>query len=123
MSHRVIIPGTPRPWRRPGGNGRRYTEQADAEWRDVIGWALRQDIRDPFEGPVSMVLTFTSGQTSVLVDECPLPRRPGLRADLDNLTKLVLDGAQGVVYENDRQVTALSARFVAPEIAPKTNDQ
>lgn len=39
----------------------------------------------------------------------------GNTADIDNLTKAVLDGLQGVVYKNDRQIYSLIAtKIVTP---------
>lgn len=47
-----------------------------------------------FDGPVGVSAYFN---------------RPHGLADIDNLTKTVLDGMEGVVYENDRQVKRLNA--------------
>lgn len=63
--------------------------------QEAIGWAARQ----------ALVLDRPS-EKSVAVDIC-FWRATKRRADLDNLTKLVLDGMKRVVFVDDAQIVRL----------------
>ncbi|HEX7124165.1 MAG TPA: RusA family crossover junction endodeoxyribonuclease [Thermodesulfobacteriota bacterium] len=95
----AVILGEPVPKGRPRlGLGRVYTPRATRLAEEAIGWNLKLAMRGgPFLGDVRVALRF---------------RETTRRADLDNLVKLVLDAANGVVWRDDRQVVALDAAFV-----------
>jgi Holliday junction resolvase RusA-like endonuclease len=62
-------------------------------WQETVAETARIFYRgDPLEIPLSVEMEF-------------YVRRD--RADLDNLCKAVLDGMQGIIFENDRQVKQL----------------
>jgi len=86
--------------------GRAYTPAATRAYEQRIGWLLRQ-ARVPCAGSgelgVTAVFHLTDGQ----------------RADVDNLAKALLDGANGVAYRDDAQVTCLDARIVRGDGPPR----
>jgi len=91
------VPGRPVPavrmtqrgkWVKP--NAQRYLS-----YKDQIGWEARAVMgrREPLAGPVGVEVTAViSGG------------RPG---DVDNIAKSILDGCNGVIWDDDRQVVAL----------------
>lgn len=79
--------------------GRSYQSARVINWQNAVGWSARNVYRDlPLECPVSVALEFR------------IPRKN--EADIDNLAKGVLDGINGIVVKNDRQVIELTARKV-----------
>jgi len=53
-------------------------------------------------------MVFSATETRIVVRPAPQGAPPH-RADIDNLIKLVLDGLQGVAYDNDSQVVYVEA--------------
>ena len=92
----VFIPGNPRPKQRPriGRSGHVYTPRETRQWEATVGWEYKRRRGPRFEGDVSMELEFLY----------PSARR----VDLDNLSKAVLDGLQGVAFEDDSQIVRLT---------------
>lgn len=116
---RIVVPGVPRPWKRTRGSGaNRYTDPSDATWREVLGWCFLQDTggQQPFtdDEPLSLVVSFSSEATIVNAEESSLTRRPGLRGDVDNYLKAVADSGTGILWKDDRQLVAVTARFDPP---------
>jgi Holliday junction resolvase RusA-like endonuclease len=96
----VSIPGRPVPCPRPrvGVKGTYYPEGYTV-WRDAAQRLLRdacvrQNGGRLLTGPLSLEVTFQGAHGS---------------ADLDNLVKSVLDAAQGMIFDNDRQVVQIQA--------------
>ena len=99
LIHKITIPGRPVPKGRPrlGVRGRTayvYTPPATVEYEKLVGWVAKSVGCRPVEGPVSVEL-------DVYI------RR---RMDVDNVAKSVLDGLNGVAYEDDDQVVELLVR-------------
>lgn len=96
---KIIIPGRPVPKGRPrlGVRGRKayiYTPPATREYEKLVGWVAKCSGCRPTEGPVSVSLVvFCRG-----------------KMDVDNVAKSVLDGLNGVAYEDDDQVVELLVR-------------
>ncbi|EPY03510.1 RusA family crossover junction endodeoxyribonuclease [Magnetospirillum fulvum] len=70
--------------------------------------------RDPFSGPVEMVLSAVlpipkswpkKRQAAALSGE----ERPTTKPDLDNIAKLIWDGLNSIVYSDDKQIVRLTA--------------
>jgi Holliday junction resolvase RusA-like endonuclease len=84
---------------RNGGHG--FTPAYIKAWQADVGWAGQQAMRalglvDPFEGNLTVTLMFFL---------------PDLRRiDLDNLSKAVQDGLNGVVWGDDKQNVCLVLR-------------
>ena len=89
-----IVPGRPRPKQRPriGRNGAVYTPRETRDYERFVGWCALQAMggEKPIAGPVALEALF-------YFKNCKTP-------DLDNCIKALLDGLQGVVFQNDRQV-------------------
>ena len=95
------VEGQPVPKERPRvvvGRGKRpraYTPERTRDWEQQIGWSALEAGVEVVAGDVAVDLHF---------------RRKGRRrADLDNMVKACLDGLNGVAYDDDYQVVALSA--------------
>jgi len=93
---RFEIPGRPMPKQRPrvGRYGNIYTPPQTKEYENLVGWVAKSAGCRPVEGPVSVAL-------SVYVKG---------RLDADNIAKSILDGLNGVAYEDDDQVVELVVR-------------
>lgn len=93
-----FVAGKPRPKGRPrrGRNGHFYTPKATAEWEETVAWSVRAAMggKQPFVGPIELNLHFVGAN--------PL-------SDTDNLAKALLDGCNGVLYHDDRQIDVLYA--------------
>jgi len=95
-SVKIIVPGRPVPKGRPrlGYRGRKayvYTPPETREYERLVGWVAKSAGCRPVDGPVSVSL-------SVYVKG---------RLDADNIAKSILDGLNGVAYEDDDQVVEL----------------
>lgn len=93
-----IVEGEPIPKQsfRYAKSGSYQTARVKAH-QDRIGWAAKEacELLDPSGG-------------DVVVDVC-FWRKAKRRCDLDNLTKMVLDGMKGIVFEDDAQIVRLKA--------------
>ena len=101
------FPGEPVPKGRPRTmrNGHTYTPRRTVEAERAIHTYLMAQRARPTSGPVQVALYFhCKSQT----------------ADLDNLVKLVLDAAQGFLWENDRQVCRIVAEVERGSSKPET---
>ena len=83
--------------------GKAYTPMATHLAEDVIrdGWTGPK-----YEGPVFMKVVFSKEGSEVTVGfltETEYPKT-ALRGDIDNYLKLVMDGLNGVAYDDDAQV-------------------
>jgi Holliday junction resolvase RusA-like endonuclease len=103
----VEFPGQPLPKKRPrftAGN-RAYTDVKTLRAEEAIRWQLSR-VR-PVEGDLSVDLTFW--------------RKDKRRVDIDNLIKLCLDAANGVVWKDDSQIVRLTGLLVrGPNKDPRT---
>lgn len=80
-----------------------YTDKAtlDAEHN------LADQYKGPkFEGPISVALSFWNDRIGITIVEVDDYTQRKLRGDIDNYTKLVFDGLNGIAYVDDRQVVA-----------------
>ena len=92
------IDGQPLPKQRPRvRNGRAYTPSKTRAYESRVAWLARAEMgpREPMTGNVCVDLQFR--------------RKGDRRADLDNMCKAVLDGLNGIVYNDDYQVTGITA--------------
>ena len=125
MQIAFTVDGDPRGKGRPRfAPGRRaYTDPKTRAYETAIGYAARAAMRgrEPLGGLVAVdlvvrllppVRTPKARRAALLADGGPIRGR----FDLDNVTKAILDGVNGIAFADDRQVVALTARQVAAEI-------
>jgi len=113
-----VIPGPPVGKGRPrfstaGGKPRSYTPAVTREYEALIAARAAEAMagRDPLKTPLrvmieatmSIPLSWSKTKRQAALDGDVYPSRP----DVDNIAKTVLDGMNGVVYEDDAQVTHL----------------
>lgn len=104
----------PKPKQRPRGssNGKFYTPAQTTEAEARIGWLMKArypGLRPDGDHAFGIRLLF----------RCSAAR--GRPADIDNLTKLVLDGLNGILWADDSQVEEVTARVVrSREHVPST---
>jgi Holliday junction resolvase RusA-like endonuclease len=106
LKYSFLIDGKPKPKERPRmtRRGRTYTPKATLEAEQRIRDAYSGPL---FTGPVAMYVTFEKDHTEVTIR--PADWTSGLRGDIDNYVKTILDGLQGKAFDNDRQVVHLQA--------------
>ncbi len=115
---RFSIPLPPVGFQRPRPNPRGgfYSPHGPEmeDWRRLVTNQMRLNSESILVGPVSVELHIGSESTDISVSSVvgEQPRRPkGVRADLDNYVKAILDSLQGPAYFDDKQVVDLAARF------------
>jgi len=112
MSKLYVINITPVPWKRPGLHQKKFFDTQSQE-KLILGLALNQQHSDmPFyTKPICMDITFFM----------PLPRKKKIsnyplyhvqRPDIDNLCKLILDAATGVLWQDDKVISKLIAQKI-----------
>ena len=109
------IYGKPKGKDRPRfGQGRTYTAPATKEYEDRVKFEYARQCRNRrFEGNVKVdIVAYTEPQKAL-----PKKKREELigqyypsKPDCDNIEKIVLDALNGVAYEDDKQVVALTCQ-------------
>lgn len=114
-----IVEIVPEAWRRArvmrlARGVRHFTDSKTRSYEAQIGFAAKLAMRGQplLSGPVSAVMTFSlpipTSWSHRKAQEASLGMTlPSVAPDLDNLAKAVLDGCNGVVFEDDRQVVRL----------------
>lgn len=99
QSWTMFVEGQPIPKARPRvWQGQAFTPEKTRTYETRVGWAARATGVLPAAGDVRITLAFL--------------RTGARRADLDNLCKAVIDGLNGIAYDDDKQVTELHASVV-----------
>jgi len=81
-------------------------------WLEAARLLARQAWHDELlGGPVRVAVSFQADRIVVEVGRSDCVRPKGVRGDVDNLCKAVLDCLSGVVFFDDRQVVELTARM------------
>jgi Holliday junction resolvase RusA-like endonuclease len=99
-----------------GGFTRLYQPTETVKWQQQVRLfaveAMSQLEGEPIQGPVALNLAFYLPRPGRLIHKRrPMP--PCLadhKPDLDNLVKAILDGVNGVAFQDDRQVVQIMAR-------------
>lgn len=91
----LVLPGDPYSKSRPrfSRNGRTYVKKEDREREEATALRLRQVFKQPKTGNVAL--------------GCIFFRSSRQRIDADNMLKHICDAANGIVYDDDSQVTAV----------------
>lgn len=78
-----------------------FTPPATLEFEQRIreGWTGPR-----FSGPVSITVTLAKDHFYVTVTELSKAPKSLLRGDIDNYVKSIMDGLNGVAYDDDKQV-------------------
>ena len=110
MSHTITINTKPVPKGRPRmtRRGRVFTPQTTIDGETIV----REAWTGPcYDGDVSLVCQFTKEGIKVTVSEISEETltKSTLRGDLDNYVKLLMDGLNGVAWQDDKQVKLLIA--------------
>jgi Holliday junction resolvase RusA-like endonuclease len=113
MKVKFTIPGRPRSWKRPGQNGRRRYSASEPEKRIVA-----QEAAITMRAAGYLQPTVKPVRLSIHCAFKTNKRAPGnkigdpyiAKPDIDNLAKLVMDGMNKVVYNDDAQVMELTIR-------------
>ena len=99
--------GDPMPAPRPRfGKGVTYMAVKYTAYKEVLGWAFREQLKKPLEGPLALTLDFY--------------RRTRQRCDLDNLEKTVLDAGSNVAWVDDAQIIDMHSRKFLGCADPRT---
>ncbi len=113
--HTYVIPGAPIAWRRPGTVAKRFY---DTQKSLKSNWAISleyQKENQPFyeKTPLLLIAHFYFG-----IPESYSPARKAAtvgqpylyKADLDNLSKLILDACSSILFDDDCTIVELHAR-------------
>ena len=103
------IPGRPRPKGRPrvSARGFVYTDSTTREYEKHVGNSYKEAEGPLFEGSVCVVVKLTTKGAEVTISD--IEEKSGLRSDIDNLVKSILDGLNGIAFKDDKQVLILKA--------------
>lgn len=109
------IPGLGVPFQRTRYNratNRFYQHPDYAQWKEDAGWIMKQV--KMMNGAVELDIIVSPDGIRVDYREVADNHRvvkKGMRGDLDNYGKAVVDAGNGIMYGDDRQVVILSERF------------
>ena len=115
---RLTIPLPPAHYERPRPNrdhSKFYSPHTPAlvDWRKLLMNQMRLGKHEMIEGPVSVEMTISPTETIILVGAAHGVTRPkGVKADLDNIVKFVLDALEEAAYFSDGQVVHVAATFI-----------
>lgn len=84
-----------------------YTDKATREYEQKIKEAYIAAGGKMHEGAVSMSVTFSKDNITIVLDE--IQASSPLRGDIDNYLKSIMDGLNGVAYKDDGQVLNIRA--------------
>lgn len=107
-SFKFDIPLKPKAKGRPRkGKHGFYTDKATKEYEEAVGLAYLAAGGKKFDGNVMISVTFMKERMHVVITS--VKEESSLRGDLDNYLKSLLDGLNGIAYEDDGQVVNIRA--------------
>lgn len=107
-SFTLKLPFKPKAKGRPrAGKYGMYTDKATREYENLVKETWVVAGAPKFDGPVTLTLTFHKSHIDVTVSEAS--EESSLRGDVDNYVKSLMDGLNGVAYDDDGQVVNLKA--------------
>ena len=76
-------------------------------WREAVAKAAKKNVPEPLKGEVHLTVEFALPRTKAMGDKPapPMIQRP----DVDKLLRSTFDGLSGAAYEDDSQVTRVTA--------------
>ncbi len=116
---RLWMPGRPVPYdravsaiNRRTGRPMRVHSQRYRDWRTVAAQAARYAARTTWADPVGVWVGVEADRVEVVITPHTATRPKGVRGDIDNYAKSVLDALQqGGVLADDRLVETLTVTF------------
>lgn len=112
-SNCFFVPGIPKPKGSMSGFSRKgstkvamvHSNSGTKGWQAAVAAVAREHLAGLHTGPVELMLSFG----------IPSPKRPrftspAVQPDLDKLVRCVLDALEGVAYDNDSRVIAITAK-------------
>lgn len=111
------VPGDPRGKERTGRNkaGYRYTPPKTVNYESLVGWGFKEKGGRLMHGAIAVTIDAymyipknTSQKRRRLMNEGKF--RPLKKPDMDNITKIILDGLNHIAYDDDKQVVQLILR-------------
>lgn len=108
MEVTFVIPGQPVAWQRPDSKGmQRYDTPRNRAHKKIIGYYAREVMKgaDLMTGPLRLRVDFFLKTPKCRQDRSAHYVKP----DLDNLTKIVKDAMNGIVWKDDAQVYSIEA--------------
>ena len=97
-----------------------YPISTNRYWRTFRGMTVVSEEAKAYKKQVAQIAQLSgcikhNGNVSIDITLYPKRNKDGsaskVRLDLDNCLKVVLDALQGVAYNNDKQVVALTAKY------------
>lgn len=114
----VHIPMEPMPYKRARrGKGKSvYVPEEYQEWKSEVGLLIRNQMKleqeQPAQSPGHLTIRLRRDSFQIQLLTWPPHRPKGMRGDLDNYIKAILDAGNGVLYEDDQQVEWINGGFV-----------
>ena len=114
---KIVIPIKPEPKGRPrfSRSGHAYTPQKTKQYEDYVRILARRAVIRPMEGGIYITIHFYlpipkswSKRDKQLAKDKAI--RPAVTPDIDNLAKAILDGLNGIVYADDKQIVDMTLR-------------
>lgn len=105
----IWVAGKPKPKERPrfSRNGHSYTPKGTQDYESLVRQAWVDGGGELLEGPCAITMDFTVD--GCMVNVTPVDWMSKMRGDLDNYSKAIADGLQGVAYLNDKQIVRMTA--------------
>lgn len=124
---RFTVPGEPRGKGRPRFGRTRagftvaYTDDKTAAYENLVKLAAEKAGATSIDGPLSVQISayfvppqsWTKKRRAAALAGCEAPGR----FDIDNISKAVLDGLNGIAFGDDKQIVTLFARKAFAEVA------
>lgn len=105
--HTFTVPVRAKPKERPRINRKTsqvFTPKTTSDYEAAVAEAYRRSDGPRFDGPVGVSAHFYDDCTVVTIEALPAGGVPFLKGDTDNYVKSLLDGLNGVAFEDDRTV-------------------
>jgi len=114
---RIVFETKPFPKERPRATkqGRVFTPTKTIKYERELKELFRKQFpeHEPFTEPVNIEVDVAVDK--ICVEITKVDHKPkGMRGDLDNYVKAIMDALNGEAFEDDRQVVEITARKVGP---------
>ncbi len=103
--------------KRKAGKRVAYTPLATRSFESKVGdaWRAKYTDTEPLDVPVTVQISITrEGFTLDVVRKDQSTRPVGVRGDIDNYVKSILDGLNGVAWTDDKLVESVTVTFDGP---------